>query len=985
MNARRTAVMTIAAALALALTSAPAGAVGTGGGPSAVPVPTTPGAGPSTVGLTVPHARTGPSAVRATVDVIVHLTHPSARPGIVAAARVAGVPSGRAIPALGVESFAVPQADASAFAARLRATRGVDSVHVAQPLRLAAAPNDPDYTTYQAPYLNTVHALAGWEKSHGSSGVVIAVVDTGVRTTHQDLASKVLVGYNALNSTSDVTDSFGHGTFVAGIAGAATNNGVGVAGVGWATSILPVKVATGEEVAISDAAAGIVWAADHGATIINCSFGGPADATLQSAVQYAQGKGVLLVASAGNTGDTTNAVEYPAAYPGVIGVGATTATGHAVSWSQHGSWVTVAAPGVDIASTYYTGDAAYGSGDGTSFASPIVAGEAALLKAFDPAASAADLRTAIVNSATALPGEGMGAGRVDIAAAFDHLPPTSVPTITAPVDAATVSGGAVTLSATSSAPKVQFAVSKPGDGPHLVGKPVAVSAGTASTTWSSYGFDGAWSVLAFDCTATDDCVSSGATIGVTVTNDAPVVTGPASGDAITGGYTVSATTAGGGVRWLVDGAAVAFDGTAPYSAFVAVSLADGPHSVVAVQCDATGARCEGPSSAPVPFTSTSLHPTITAAAPTPFSPNGDKRRDTATTTYRLDRSSSVRVTVVNGAGATMYSHPLGTLAAGLHAVVITGRTPGGTAWPDGSYTVQILTSAVVNAAALRGAASRSVRIDNHPPSLSSSTVPPTTFYPVKDGYRDYFGPSAVPSETGSMSLIITTARGAAVTTITAAVTGGRAKALSWNGRTSKGKAVAAGRYVWRLMVQDVAGNRRYSIARSEYVSLKHLVLKSATVTVAGSSRYKAGTVNGLTCANALTGSSFTGGLRLVNNCNPGTDGSESSFAAYSIKVPGAVSYKDLSVRSTGFSHYFPSYIDAEVYNNVTGWTTWPNGWRTIDSAIYTLPFGTGSAGSVVSSTGRVAVAILLSNVAGSPPYDWDIKNVSITISYRVLG
>jgi type VII secretion-associated serine protease mycosin len=271
--------------------------------------------------------------------------------------------------------------DAIALLARLRQDPAVESVTLDYRRRLAATPNDAQYAASQA-YLKTVRLDKAWDLGKGATTEVIAVVDTGVLTTHPDLTGRTVAGYNAVAPGTAPTDTNGHGTMVAGIAAANTNNTVGIAGAAWTARVMPVKVFGPDGTALdSDVAEGIVWAADHGARIINLSLGGPAESeVLHDAVRYAIGKGAVVVAAAGNTGDGTPL--YPAAYPEVLTVSATDHNGTFTDFSSWGSWVDVAAPGMKITST--TLGNAYAVGSGTSFAAPIVAGIAAIIRAKYP-------------------------------------------------------------------------------------------------------------------------------------------------------------------------------------------------------------------------------------------------------------------------------------------------------------------------------------------------------------------------------------------------------------------------------------------------------------------------------------------------------------------------------------------------------------------------------------------------------------------------
>ncbi|WP_246943150.1 S8 family peptidase [Bacillus pinisoli] len=238
-------------------------------------------------------------------------------------------------------------------------------------------PNDTYYNNYQYGIKNTYTNLA-WDVTKGSSSQEIAIIDTGVDYTHPDLDGKTIKGYDFVDNDYNPMDLNGHGTHVAGIAAAETNNATGIAGTAPNTRILAVRVldANGSG-SVTDIADGIRYAADAGAEVINLSLGCDCSTTtLQNAVNYAWNKGVVLVAAAGNDGVSTTF--EPASYTNVIAVGAVDSLNRKASFSNYGTWVDVVAPGVDIAATYPGNRYVYMSG--TSMASPYVAGLAALLK-----------------------------------------------------------------------------------------------------------------------------------------------------------------------------------------------------------------------------------------------------------------------------------------------------------------------------------------------------------------------------------------------------------------------------------------------------------------------------------------------------------------------------------------------------------------------------------------------------------------------------
>lgn len=256
-------------------------------------------------------------------------------------------------------------------------------------------PNDPSFSSQWGP--SKVQAPAAWDVTKGSSSVMIAVVDTGVDLDHPDLASKVntSLDYDFVNNDSTAQDDQGHGTHVAGIAAAATNNSTGIAGMCPDCTILPVKVLNSAgSGSYSAIASGIRYAADNGAQVINLSLGGTAgNSTLSSAVTYADGKGSLVVAAAGNNGSSTKF--YPAAYTAVVAVAATDSNDLRASFSNFGSYVDVAAPGVSIYATYWNNT--YASLNGTSMAAPHVSGLAGLL--FSQGRTKADVRTRLTGTA----------------------------------------------------------------------------------------------------------------------------------------------------------------------------------------------------------------------------------------------------------------------------------------------------------------------------------------------------------------------------------------------------------------------------------------------------------------------------------------------------------------------------------------------------------------------------------------------------------
>lgn len=235
---------------------------------------------------------------------------------------------------------------------------------------LDLVPDDPNYALRGSVFAGHINAEDGWDLSTGS-GVKVALVDTGY-SGNSDLPRAG--GYSVYNKNTDLTDLNGHGTQVAGTLGAVGCNGSKGAGVVWDANILPVKVSESSTVTVANVSSAIIYAADHGAQIINLSLSFPSDsATLRNAVDYAFNRGCLLVAATGNNGAGT--VSYPAAYNSVLGVGGTTNGTSRYNLSNYGKGLDVLASWSWLTTTSRDTNCVAG---GTSIAAPQVSGLAAL-------------------------------------------------------------------------------------------------------------------------------------------------------------------------------------------------------------------------------------------------------------------------------------------------------------------------------------------------------------------------------------------------------------------------------------------------------------------------------------------------------------------------------------------------------------------------------------------------------------------------------
>ncbi|RNI27134.1 T9SS C-terminal target domain-containing protein [Rufibacter immobilis] len=286
----------------------------------------------------------------------------------------------------------------------------VEPLYVHEPLH---QPNDPkaDSTSGSQTYLKLVNAYNAWGVSKGDSNVVIGILDTGVRLTHEDLKNNLKYNYAdpidgidndgdgyvdnfhgwdlADNDNNPTADTNGHGTIVTGIAAAQANNSVGIAGIGYNSKFLPVKVFPSTPFGSFRGYEAIVYAAEHGCKVINLSWGGASfpSAFEQDVINYAAiNRDVVIVSSAGNTNGDLDF--YPASYQNVLSVGALDKNGVKGASHTYSYNIDLGALGVDVYSTGNANDARYGTGTGSSYATPMVAGAAALLRSHFPSLNA---------------------------------------------------------------------------------------------------------------------------------------------------------------------------------------------------------------------------------------------------------------------------------------------------------------------------------------------------------------------------------------------------------------------------------------------------------------------------------------------------------------------------------------------------------------------------------------------------------------------
>jgi subtilisin family serine protease len=302
-------------------------------------------------------------------------------------------------------------------------------------------PNDPDFKLQWGlkDATNTsIDAPQAWAQTTGSSAIIVAVLDTGIDLTNPEFAGRLWTnpdtsgsdgypgdvhGWNFVDGNADIQDDNGHGTHVSGILAATGNNGIGVAGVAWNAQLMPLKVldanGDGNDAEIVSA---IDFAVQHGARVINASWGGgPPSQAVANAISYAGSQGAVFVTAAGNNGtNIDNTPFYPASYhlPNEIAVAAVNQAGSLAGFSDFGArTVALAAPGVNIVSTVPGG---YAFESGTSMAAPYVSGVVALVAGLYPSVTAARLVQQVLSTTKPLPalaGKTTTGGIVDAARA----------------------------------------------------------------------------------------------------------------------------------------------------------------------------------------------------------------------------------------------------------------------------------------------------------------------------------------------------------------------------------------------------------------------------------------------------------------------------------------------------------------------------------------------------------------------------------------
>ncbi len=485
--------------------------------------------------------------------------------------------------------IAVPAGETeNTVAARLMATGNFAYVEPDWIVFPLTTPNDPSFATqwhHAATRMNTVGA---WDLQTGSPTIVVAICDTGIRTTHGDLRLNRKPGYNASthlweNAGGAINDVNGHGTKTTGCAAANGNNAVGVAGVGWNLSHRMIRVSESStgSASVSTLTAAARFAADTGDKVASVSYAGVNTASVRTTGTYIRSKGALLVWAAGNDGATMTGSRND----DVLVVGATDQTDTIAAFSNRGSLVDFVAPGVGVMTTSSSTDTAYASATGTSFSAPLVAGVCGLIWSRNPSLTPAQVESILRSTCKDLGTAGVddlyGYGRINAGAALAATPAAPGGVVggggggtgggtggdtTAPAAptslARTVSGASVTLTwaANTESDLAGYRVYRtttPGTG-YTERTSAAITARTFTDSGLVAGTAYSYVVRAQDTAGNLSANSAAvsATVTTSGTPSAPVVLFSdtfESGNLTAGGWTVQNTQAGAGTAMRLTG------------------------------------------------------------------------------------------------------------------------------------------------------------------------------------------------------------------------------------------------------------------------------------------------------------------------------------------------------------------------------------------------------------------------------------------------
>lgn len=627
-----------------------------------------------------------------------------------------------AIHQINVRILNVPEAASDHVLEALQHSPRIDFAEPDYLIEPSVVPNDTYYSDEW--HLPKIAAPTAWTITSGSSSVVIAILDSGIDATHPDLTQQVVPGWNFYDGNSDTKDYFGHGTLVAGAAGAASNNGNGVTSVAGGCRIMPIRVSDTYGYASSSAISqGLTWAADKGVRVANLSFANVTKmSSINSAAQYFQSKGGVVVAAAGNDAMFDSTPDNP----NFLMVSATDANDSLATFSNTGNNVDIAAPGVSILTTKMGGSYAWAAG--TSLSTPIVAGVAALVISVNPNLTGTQIQEVLKTSADDLGPAGWdasyGYGRVNaykaVLAATGGTPPpsdTTPPTtaITAPAGGSILSGTvSVSIAASDNIGVTKVELYLNGA---LAGTTITVPATFSWNTTTRANGSCNLQAKAYDAAGNS---SSSTLVSVTVQNPVPDTTAPSvqiasptASSTLSGQATVAvAATDNVGVtrtEWYLNGALMgsAATGSAAF-AWNTTSYANGSYTVQARAYDAAG---NSNSSAPETVLVQNAVADTAAPAATINAPAAGST---------VSGIVSVSVSATDNVGVTRVEWYLNGTMVGSSASSSAIFSWNTTTRPNGSCTLQ---AKAFDAAGNVGSSSVTVTVNNV--SLSLDTVPPT--------------------------------------------------------------------------------------------------------------------------------------------------------------------------------------------------------------------------------------------------------------------
>lgn len=801
----------------------------------------------------------------------------------------------------------------------------------------------------------TVKAPQVWDAPHSltGAGVIVAVLDSGVDYTHPDLAAAIAEnpgetgldgggvdrrvngidddgnghvddwrGWDFVSLDSDPIDDLGHGTAVAGVV-AASHDGLGLVGVAPDAKILPVKVLDGDGYGEdSEIVAGIAYAADRGAKIINLSLGGPMfSQSYADAVSYADSKGALVVAAAGNSGNA--AVAFPAGLAEVLSVGATDSANAWAPFSQYGK-VDVAAPGDDVV----TADLGGGTTvvDGTSFASPHAAGVAALLAQKYPNASGRRLRQILAGTAVDIGAAGndakTGAGLIDALAAASNTEPlmtlSTVPRLIATGGASSsrllvslsgpdglYAGGEqhVTFAGEGVTPAAAEATTVSGPLDVLVSSTASPGTlGRLSVAWTEQGLERTVDFKVVD--RDDDVPGRGIWTPVSGLKDTLGAGDPRDAVAFTlcDAETLRIEVSSAGVILLVT--VYRLDGgdsvhrQAPIGGFFADTFPAAAQDAIpaagsyAVVVEAFDPQTWGPPSPAKAYSLTLSRPAKISnlrVSPAYLSPNGDGRNESSTISFTAAAAGTLTGKVLTAAGAVVATKPFGSLAAGsARSFVWTPRAADGRALANGRYLAVVEWSGgcVYHA-------TWNVFVDTAKPLVwnVNDTDP---FYPYPDKFKDATRIWFTLGEPALAQVRIYAYGSARAVRVLGAWKPGGIQYLDWDGRDSSGRLVGAGTYQYQFYLTDWAGNvhqpasARFGVA----VSGKRIAGRTAKMTLVATraAGYYFVDEAGCNYPELQPSARYAGGVWLLTgDCN-GRAADEMPVLVYRFTAPSAAVY-----------------------------------------------------------------------------------------------